>query len=112
MNEAEAKRALRRPLKFGDDEQIRAIRFLGAVDTAVEQIKESPECEECQGDGRALQHELGCEDCGGSGCSECEYVDDCTSCNGLGYFVIDWPACKNEIMEVAIRRIKKEKEKN
>ena len=110
MNEQLARSALRRPLTFGDDEQIRAIRFLDAVAEAVEAIKASPECEECGGRGEV---EEPCELCAaGEGCDECDdgfNTETCLTCCGLGYFVIDWPACKDDVMEAAMSRIEKER---
>jgi hypothetical protein len=109
LNEQEALAALRRPLVFGDDQQIRAIRFLDAIAAAVETIREAPICEGCEGRG---EFEEECGACKGEGCDECDegrVIVDCMGCNELGYFVIDWPACKDEVMEAAISRIKKER---
>lgn len=111
---AEAREALKRPLVFGDDQQIRAIRFLDAVAAAVTQIRESPVCESCDGHG---QFETGCVLCETKGrdddCDECDgdgrIVVDCEACGQLGYFVTDWPACKNDVMKAAIEQIKTER---
>jgi hypothetical protein len=108
MTEQEATSALRGALIFGNDQQIRAIRFLDAVAAAVEAIRESPECEQCNGDGQVYEYDADCENCEG-GCNECEYIDDCLACGGLGYFVVDWPACKDDVMKAAIARIKRER---
>jgi hypothetical protein len=110
VNEAEALAALRRPLVFGDDQQIRAIRFLDAVAAAVEQIREQPVCESCEGRGEFEQE---CSFCSGAGCDECDdegrVAVECMGCNELGYFVADWPACKDDVMSAAIARIKQER---
>ena len=109
MNEQEAYAALRRPLTFGDDQQIRAIRFLDAVAAAVAVIRESPVCEACEGRG---EFEIECACKGDEDCDECDegrIVVDCEGCGQLGYFVIDWPSCKDDVMKAAIARIKKER---
>lgn len=105
MTEQDAREELRRPLTFGDEAQIRAVRFLDKVQEAVETIKESPECEECQGFGEIEEE---CSECFGEGCDECRdgcNLETCMTCNGLGYFVVDWPACKDDVMKAAIKRI-------
>jgi hypothetical protein len=106
MTEQEARTSLQGPLVFGDDVQIRAIRFLGAVQQAVDQILESPECEECNGHGRIYAYDADCKNCEG-GCHECESLEGCLSCGGLGHFVMDWPACRNDVVAAAIARIKR-----
>lgn len=105
---AEAREVLKRPLVFGDDQQIRAIRFLDAVAAAVEAIYESPDCGECNGQGRIYEYDADCENCEG-GCDECETIGDCLACSGLGHFVVDWPACKNDVIKAAIEQIKTER---
>jgi hypothetical protein len=56
--------ALKRPLVFGDKEQIEAIRF----EQVRAEFKQLPECKTCLGSGR---HECDCENCDGS-CSKCD----------------------------------------
>lgn len=53
-------------------------------------------------------------------CGTCgESVDDCTCeedyipgecevCGGLGYFVVDWPICREEVMRAAMSKIRVE----
>ena len=103
MNLIEAQKAIKSPLIFGNEHQIQAIRFLDAVQEIVEAIKESPECENCQGNG---QVEEPCDFCAfGDECDECDgkgaVVNECSDCGGLGYFVTDWPSHKEEILNAA-----------
>lgn len=104
MTEQEARAELRRPLRFGDDPQIRAIRFLDDLAEAVRVIRDAPPCTECNGNGQIYEYDEDC-DCP-DGCDECEFLGDCLACDGLGYFVVDWPSCKDEVMRAAISRIK------
>jgi len=111
VNEQEARDALRGALVFGNDLQIRAIRFLDAVAEAVEVIREAPPCLECNGNGEIFEYDSPRDFCGEEGCGECEYLADCLACDGLGYFVVDWPACKDDVMKAAISRIKSERKR-
>jgi hypothetical protein len=109
MDVREARSALKRPLVFGDEQQIRAIRFLDEVAEAVKVITDAAECTKCNGNGRIYEYDADCEACGGKGCDECEELADCLACDGLGCFVIDWPACKDDVMKAAIAQIKSER---
>lgn len=109
MDERFAREALSRPLVFGDDEQIRAIRFIDALEDALKGIRESEVCEECGGAGQFFRQRVSCCHCSGRGCTKCEKIEACEACAGLGYFVMDWPACRTDVMEAAIVRIKQER---
>ena len=108
MNEIEARKELSRRLVFGDEAQIRAIRFLDAVEEVVEAIKSEPECEECQVNGQIYEYDADCEDCGGEGCEECEYPEDCLVCQGTGHFANDLPECSEDVMKAALARVQRE----
>ena len=112
MNEIEARKELSRRLVFGDEAQIRAIRFLDAVEEVVEAIKSEPECKECHGNGQIYEYDADCEDCGGEGCEECEYLEDfledCLFCQGTGHFANDLPECSEDVMKAALDRVRRE----
>lgn len=111
MTETEAKRELRRHLVFADERQIQAIRLLDSIAACVDAIKENPECENCEGLGEFYQP---CGDCNGQGCDGCtdgEILDDCLICNGLGFFIVDWPDFAVGIIRSAKNRIIRERQK-
>lgn len=85
----EARKALSGILLFGDDLQIRAVRFLQAV----EEVKESIEtCDE--------SHDItsACHVCDGRGeheCGDCNDLHDCGECDGQGFMNSNTPiGCK------------------
>jgi hypothetical protein len=69
MTEAKAREILKPPLKFGDERQIAALKFLREVEDAEKFIREESEpCDEFHGlDNR--------------------YIDECARCEGTGYFL-------------------------
>lgn len=77
MDVGEAKALLSKPLKFGDSEQIMAVRFLEKVDHCKEKIK-----------GCQHVHDVSklCDECKGSGLCECDCGDEheCGGCAGEG----------------------------
>lgn len=77
MDVAEAKTLLSKPLKFGDSEQIMAVRFLEKVDFCKEKIAD---CKNVHNVSNL------CDECGGSGLCECDCGDehDCGECDGEG----------------------------
>jgi hypothetical protein len=109
MTEKEAQRELRRKLVFGDDRQIRAIKFLDSLSSCIEEIKTNPDCDECQGLGQFYQD---CSQCSGSGCVECadgETLDACPTCDGSGVLVTDVLNYPDDIIILAFEKIKSEK---
>lgn len=87
MTEAEAIRVLRPPLKFGDESQIRARRFLERLQHSCEIIEAQSICPECEGDGDSKEK---CPWCAGDGNDDGE---DCLECRGTGWFRDRCPRC-------------------
>lgn len=83
MTYAQARNALRGPLRFGDDYQIRALRFLSAVAEVQERIDAAEECDECDGYG-VIGEYCDCLD-------DCDFVewDRCAQCHGTGHYLAD-----------------------
>lgn len=75
MTRAEAESVLYQPLRFGDEKQISARRFLERLAEAEERLET---CDECKGAG--LAHGEECLDCEGEGYIEVE----CDKCGGTG----------------------------
>lgn len=76
MNRVEAHFILNRPLTFGNERQIRAVRFMEALEEAKES-QETP-CPACAGSG-----EVECE------CPECNdvHTKNCAECDGDGVLI-------------------------
>ena len=88
-----------RPLLFGDDEQIKAVKWLNAVGLALDFRKEQDEiCQKCDGDG-----ELDCH------CSSCgdEHTKHCPECDGTGVDNVESFGTQDAEVVQAAKEIKK-----
>jgi RecJ-like exonuclease len=107
MDATTAKKALNRPLTFGDRDQIAAIAFEQQVAEAVERAMADPHedvqitCRLCDGEGRTE-------------CCECGHMRDCEECDGEGHYTgpprpQDLP-CMNDysedVVEESARRLR------
>lgn len=102
----EARQALRGRLEFGNDTQIRAVRFLDDVAATVEKIKAGPVCYGCKGTGTDVKW---CSSCDGSGADcECDHgviLIECPECGGVGYLYTEYPECRQAVMAAARQTI-------
>lgn len=90
--------------KFGDGATIEAVEIVGLYDKALELARKMPleECTYCDGDGVttcfACEQEVTCDDCGGSGVWDSEYLE---MVRNAGEKVVDpKPALRNLIKEM------------
>lgn len=69
MTESEAKLVLSKPLVFGDEDQIHALRLLEKLESLKESgvIREEVECKSCDGTGQVSRS---CRACGGTGIAD------------------------------------------
>ncbi len=80
MTLKEAYAQLRPPLVFGQETQVKAVRFISTVAEVVAQLKDCPHsddnsCDDCDGEGTTActcldcghEHDAKCDECGGTG---------------------------------------------